>query len=188
MTNLETLKKMATEYNDRLDTFWAEAKLPEVWLDDGYDHFALKAYSREDYEDIIEQFKPVTEFIAEVDLDDRQIATAKLLGHFALNMTLSFSDWMSIDHIEIMLAREDEQGDKPVRFDHSELFKSHGLIPVMKVLEAKGLRPFNPPEFNRSHMWVSIVFGEENDEVKFTDKRLSEIIQDDIRTGRAKIL
>jgi hypothetical protein len=186
MIDLEILKTEAVHYNSRLDVFFAEKNLPEVWLDYGQDHVAVKAYNLRDYEEIIENFKVVSELITEVDRDGRHIATARLLGSLALELNLSLSSWVALRDIEIMLSRPDEQSDDLPRFDHSEIFMPRGLIPVRSVLTAKGIRL--DEEQNETHAWISVVFGDEADEVKFADRRLRDINEADIASRKARII
>lgn len=186
MMDLRLLNEQSDQYSRRLNDFVDQSRLPESWFDHGYDHLAIKAYTIDDYEQTIERFKAVSELITEVDIDDRQIATAELLGEFALTMSVSFGNYVSIKHIEIMLARLGDQNHDSPRLDHAEIYMPRGLVPVRKVLSNKRIPYFD--ELNEAHSWVSVVFGEESDEVKFTDRKLSDINQQQIESSRARII
>jgi hypothetical protein len=182
----EKLLGLTYDYNRRLDEFIAEQELPYTWFDEGIDHVAVKAYHPEDYQGIVARFRPVSEKIVETNMQDRWIATARLMGKFAIRTSLSVSDWVYVKDVEIMLARPEDQGNKPPEFDHSEIYVPDKMIPINRVLERNRLRPQR--ERNDAHEWISITFGEQADEVKFTDTRLSEINERGILSGRAKVL
>ena len=184
--DLDILKAQANVYNARLDKFVAKNRLPQSWFDQGYDHVAVKAYNLEDYRQIIEQFKVVSDRITEADLNHRQIATARLMGQFALGLDLSVGPYVYLRNVEIMLARPNDQSqDLPV-FDHSEIFVPRGLMPIRKVLDEKKIQFL--PQSNKSHEWVSVVFDDDGDEVKFTDRTLEDIVEENIASGKARII
>jgi hypothetical protein len=184
--DLVELEKLSRQYNTRLDEFIANNSLPESWFDAGYDHVAVKAFNLEEYEEIIESFKPVSDRITEIDMDGRQIATATLLGSLALEMSLSLGDYIYVRNVEIMLARPDDQGIDSPRFDHSEIFMPRGLIPVAKILDIKGIDFFD--EENQSHSWISVAFNDGQDEIKFTDRRLGDINEEEIASGNSRVI
>lgn len=182
----EKLLRLAYDYNHRLDDFISKQKLPYTWFDKGQDHVAVKAYHPEDYQGIVRRFKPVSERIAEAKLQNRWIATATLMGNFALKLSLSVSDWMPVKEVEIMLARPEEQSNEPPRFDHSEIYVPDKMIPINRVLKSRDLHPFW--QRNEAHEWISVTFGEQREEVKFTEKRLSEITDEEIEIGKARVI
>jgi hypothetical protein len=173
-------------YCAALDRYLDDKQLPASWFDQGFDHIAIKAYNTSDYKELVSHYKGFSELISEADLDERHIATAQLIGSYGLSLTLiSVESPSLVTSLEIMLARPDDQSDESPHFDHAEVFVPRGLYPVRKVLDAKGLDYLD--EQNKSHEWVSLVFGDEN-EVKFTDTRLRDIVADNLHKGTARII
>jgi len=161
-------------------------ELPRFWFEH-LDHVAFKAYNPNDYQRLIEQFKPMSWQISEVEMDGRYIAAARLLGKHALD--LSMLPWLEdtyVDTVELMLARPEDQGDDRIRFDHLEAFRPYGLLPTKKVLERKAI-PYKP-QSNDSHSWISVLVNNQGQEIKFSDRSLLDIVDSDIESGRARIL
>jgi len=84
------------------------------------------------------------------------------------------------------LAKPEDQSTEPPRLDHAEIFMPRGLIPVRRVLTRNGIDYY--PHANASHAWVSMVINGDKDELKFTDKRLLDIVGEQIGDGTTKII
>ena len=168
-----------------VDSYIHENRLPPSWFDIGYDHIAIKAFNRDDYEDLIEDYKGFAEEIVEADLDGRQISTVKLLGNYAIGMALnSAHQFNQVNYVELMLARPEDQSYEPARLDHSEIFVQRGLTPVRIVLQRKGIHIFE--QSNRNHSWISVTMNDGQDGLKFTDRRLRELSKMGLRQGSAR--
>lgn len=183
--NLVELRREARAYNSRLKEFRERKKLPITWFDAGIDHFAIKAYNPDDYDKLVKNYQPLSSEVAESVLDDRRIATARLLGNYGINIYDVFSDG-PVRLLEIMEARPDDTSEESVRFDHQEIYVPRGILPIKTVLRRKQIDFFE--QENDAHSWVSVDFNMGMDEVKFTDKRLDKIVGDAVKNGRARLL
>jgi len=186
MIDYEGLLRLTNDYNSRLNRFVSAHELPYTWFEKGQDHVAVKAFKPDDYKALVARFEPFSARIVETEMQGRWIATASLMGKFAIMSSLTVSGGIEIENVEIMLARPEDQDNGPPRFDHSEIYAPEKMIPVRSVLRRKGLHP--DWQGNDAHEWVSVVFGEYSEEVKFTEKRLSEIVDQELASGKAKVI
>lgn len=175
-------------YNSSLDRFLGRQKLPPTWFaNGGVDHLAIKTFNSGDYKAYLDSYKQYAERITQTRLDGRYIATIRLLGNYSLTFNLlSVKSANRVTDLELMLARPNEQSELQPRLDHAEIYMKYGLIPVRKVLGNRGLR--FEDHSNGSHEWVSVKFEDGAEEVKFSDRRLSEIMEEEIDFGTAQVL
>lgn len=175
-------------YNSSLDRFLGRQKLPPTWFaNGGVDHLAIKTFNSGDYKAYLDSYKQYAERITQTRLDGRYIATIRLLGNYSLTFNLlSVKSANRVTDLELMLARPNEQSELQPRLDHAEIYMKYGLIPVRKVLGNRGLR--FEDQSNGSHEWVSVKFEDGAEEVKFSDRRLSEIMEEEIDFGTAQVL
>jgi hypothetical protein len=181
------LRQQVKTYTTQLDHFLFQKKFPNSWFGNAsIDHVAIKAFSGTDYEETLNYYKNFSTYISETKMNGRYIATARLVGNYSLVLSLATVGINSqVADLEIMLARpEDQSGDIP-SLDHSEIFLERGLIPVRNVL-TKRMVDFLP-QSNDSHAWVSLMFNDQN-EVKFTDRRLRDLAEEDVQGGQAKVI
>ena len=175
-------------YNSSLDRFLGRQQLPATWFaNGGVDHLAIKTFNSGDYKAYLDSYKQYAERITQTRLDGRYIATIRLLGNYSLTFNLlSVKSANRVTDLELMLARPNEQSELQPRLDHAEIYMKYGLIPVRKVLGNRGLR--FEDHSNGSHEWVSVKFEDGAEEVKFSDRRLSEIMEEEIDFGTAQVL
>jgi hypothetical protein len=173
-------------YNRCLEDFIGTYNLPKSWFEKGVDHFAVKAYNPDDYQKTIREFRDFSFLIAESALQGRRLAAAKLLGDFAIKQNMLFSSVQMVGWIEIMEARPEDRSVDHAQLDHAEIFVPQGIIPMRSVLQSRGLYPID--ESNRSHEWLSVIMKPYEEELKFSDKRLSHIVQADLKAGRATLI
>jgi hypothetical protein len=188
----EELRIQAKVYGLRLNHFLEKKDLPSVWFHneegrDSIDHIAIKTYGTDDYHRTVDYYKRFSTKIAETELEGRYIATAKLLGSYALSIELPHVNSKNfVRNLEIMLARPSQQRREQSSFDHAGVFMERGLIPVRTVLARKEIGYFN--EQHSSHTSVSVLFGEEDDEVKFTDRQSSAVVREQLRNGNSRLV
>ena len=180
------LLERAQDYNQDLEDFIGSNDLPETWFTEGVDHFALKAYSPDDYERTVREINNFSSATAESYIQGRRIAAAQLMGEFALKQDLMFGSSEMVRWVEIIEARPEHQSAEPVRLDHAEVYVPQGIIPMRRVLQRKGLYPVD--EENRSHEWLSVMMKPYDKELKFSDKPLSQIVKADLSAGRSTLL
>jgi hypothetical protein len=182
----EQLAYESQEFNSKLEGFILSNRLPMTWFDVGIDHVAIKAYSPDDYDQLIEQLLPITGLISEVRMDERRLAAARLLGDYAMNLEADFGPDSLVEWIEVMEARPEDQSDEPPKLDHAEVYLPRGLIPIRSVLNTKKI-PFLDQK-NLSHAWVSVVISPEVDELKFADTRLADIVMEDLKNDSSRVI
>jgi hypothetical protein len=182
------LRAEAVKYSLDAGRFIERKQLPLVWFDYGYDHLAIKAYSPRDYEELLSEFKQFSEYIAETEMNGRYIAMAHLVGNYGLKMTVAelSNNPMNVRDIELMLARPDGQTGEHTELDHAEIYMERGLIPVRRVLANKGIQ--YDSQHNDSHSWISTIINQEADELKFSDRRLADIVDEQLENGKSKLI
>lgn len=180
------IKAASRNYNFELDEFIFLHQLPKTWFEGGQDHVAVKDYNAKDYNRLIGELLPYTDLISEVQVNDRRIAAAKLLGEHAIQFVMSFNPYSMVEWIEVMETRPEDQSDEPPHLDHQEIFVPQGIIPVRSVLRRKNIAYLD--QENPAHSWVSVIINPQADELKFTDRQLSDIVAADLKTGRTRVL
>jgi hypothetical protein len=183
------LQAEAAAYNQKLHSFFHANRLPNHWFTEWPpDHIAFKAYNPDEYNNLVDQFRPISAQITEVWQADRRLAAAQLLGEHALDLQTDIIARPGIlQWVELMEAKPDDQADgKQVELDHAEIFLSPGLAVARTFLQRNGIS-FVDQE-NEAHSWISLKINDEGDELKLTDRRLEWLIRDDLKMKRARIL
>lgn len=143
------------------------------------DHFAIKT-DPQSYErlrgELIPQSKEPTE----------KYMNARRIGTFPLRRKLSFSNMLGDTNIlELMEPRPGTKVDTDdiFKIDHAE-FVCEDLEAAMAVLKANNI-PFEPPaDDNLDHKTVVVVINDVVGwEVKFTDKNLMQVVQEQFARG-----
>ena len=174
-------------YSHKLDRFFKPLRLPLSWFEHGFDHIAIKAFNLSDYEELIDHYKDHSQYIYESNQDGRHISAIRLLGHIGLKLALpTVGSETKVLDIELMLARPQDQSAEKPRLDHSEIYVEQGLIPVRNVLNRKGVRYYDEP--GSSPSWVSVVFEDGEQEVRFTDMHLSDIAKENVRKDIGRVI
>ena len=144
---------------------------------------ALKAHNSPDYEELVNEFRPIAAHLYEAQLDGRRIASAKLAINHSLGMQLKPSTHLfprEIRWVELMEARPEDQSEDPVQFDHMEFHFPNGTIPIRAALRRRKI-PFLEQE-NQSHAWLSVIINERADELKFNDQTLESLIAQELES------
>lgn len=95
-----------TEYAEALQAFRTEHDLPAEWFAVP-DHLAVKCAGSADYESTIQTWLPLAAELSYVYLNDRRLATARLLG------PLTVGEFGDIEWLEIMEPRPEKVGQAP---------------------------------------------------------------------------
>jgi hypothetical protein len=156
-------------YATDLGQFVKNERLPIEWFMQP-DHIALKAYNAAGFEKLLHEVRdgdPGAEDITIAEMDGRRLATAFMAGPIALG------PFREVEIVEIMEPRLEKIGKDKVGLDHVEF-----LQPDFAVVQRRLFRTGMSPEVNHnsSHSFLSITFGKDHHELKFTDKSLADIV------------
>ncbi len=142
------------------------------------DHLAFKVADPRDYRSCARSLLELSQlgYGFETRMDNRRIATFKLKDPVRCG-ALGFSHYVEL--IEI----------RPENIDKDKIGPNHAEIVYPKIdvaqttLDSEGI-PYRL-EGNQSHQWISVLLNAQSPEVKLTDRRLEDIIKDELRQGKA---
>jgi hypothetical protein len=167
-----TLKKLKHEINTyarELEIFTRHKISRQLFNEP--DHVAYKAFNTPGFEQFLGQVRAeeLEEDIVIAEMDGRRIATAFLAGSLALG---SFGE---VTVLEIMEPKPEKVGQNRAGLDHVEFYYPD-FGNLQKIL-TRGQVNFSRTSINSSHNFIGVRFGEESHELKFTDKRLADIVK-----------
>lgn len=160
-------------YVRQLTAFVAEHELPSTWFE-VIDHAAFKFRDTSDFEDGIKSFRPMSDEIACITMNNRRLATARL------HMSLMIGKFGAVKWVELMEPRPEKAGRDYVGFEHVEFYYPN-FDQVQQILDSKGIA--YEMQTNPGHNWVNIVINSEGQELKLNDKTLGDIVNHELETG-----
>lgn len=172
---MSALQKVATTYNHLLYQFLQDHNLSNLY-EGPVDHLALKALDTPDYESYLNLIKPSCRERSYIEKGGRRLATAQL------KIPISFGWLGKTAHLEIM---EPKAGESGGFFDHIELFRNN-LSTVTRVLNHADIT-YNLSS-DPSHPTLVVKLSPNGPEVKFTNRRLFDIVKKELSQGLAKTL
>ena len=147
------------------------------------DHLALKAEDGRDYEELLRIFSRISTRVYETLINSRRISVAQLKSFVGLR----FGDTSlgSTRLLEIMEPRPEKAGQDLVGFEHIEL-----VVPQLEgVRQELMLRGSHFQEGgNDYHQTVVLKINDNGQEVKFTNRPLIAIIEEQIKRGETAVL
>lgn len=176
---MNDLDRMCTTYGYELDLAVKEHDLPRE-LFNAPDHVAFKTYDSDGFDDFLNRLRGMAEELSYVRMDNRRIAAAWFAAPIAVK---KFGE---VHWLEVMEPRPKNVGMDIVGVEHME-FHYPDLDKTRQLLKNKGLPLIF--ESNFSHSWLSgIINGDLGLEVKFSDRKLSDIVAEGIKSGQAVVL
>jgi predicted metalloenzyme YecM len=173
----EILQQQANSFAQSLNQFLD--KYPELKSLCNYpiDHMAIKAHGKNDYEtylhSVIQFSIPPTTY---TPMDQRRIATA------ILNEPIDFSHFGSTSILEIIEPKPEKAETVDAKFDHIEI-RNPNFEKIEKVLLRLNI-PYKPYA-NPKHKALVIVINDQEQEIKFTNGNLAEIVKLELTEGKA---
>lgn len=158
------------EYAKALDIFALKKELPYKLLAH-LDHIAIKAANSDNFEVLVERFRPEVEqkkFVC-VEKDGRRLASAPLLGE------ISLGSFATVGRLGIMERRPGTpEAPRPI-VDHTEssVKDLEGLAEIVDVLDLRGIE--FEVQADSSRICLCVIINEDGQELKFTDKALEDI-------------
>jgi hypothetical protein len=175
---MKSFDVQVNDYAATLSSFVREYDLPAEWFAVP-DHVAVKGADKADFEALVEQFRPLSERISCIDMDNRRLATAQLTGDILVGA------FGAVQWVEIMEPRPEKVGKDVVGFEHMEFYYPH-FDRVIDVLNQKGIA--YEMQKNPGHAWANIVLNEKGQELKLNDKPLGTTVFEELEDGRSYIL
>ena len=163
-------------YTASFIAFIASNPLPKNWFN-APDHFAIKCTSKDSYDKTCNDVEKSTyEGIWQIELNNRYLASAKL------SQKIELDNIGSVDWIEIMQPRP---GMEPaeVFVEHVEFYFSN-FDEITEIL-AKNDIVFELQN-NSSHAWVNVVIDKTGREIKFSNKTLADMVEEERSDGKLK--
>lgn len=181
------MKKLAfeiTDYAREVEQGIKDSRLPQEYFKT-IDHIALKAANSHHFDRIIEEFKrgwlAEAEKIFLTTLDGRRIAVGLLTGPLAVGKL------GTVDCLEIMEPRPERVGKERVGLDHAEFMPAMKLADLATRIETvSGIIPEWEPK--AKHNTLCIHLGPNRREVKFTDRELRSIINEEYVAGETDLV
>ncbi len=163
-------------FTSSLTQFVREHDLP-MELFANPDHLAVKARDRNDFDAITAMWRQYAlgGAIHAIDMDGRTLATLQT------KQSIITEPFGSVEWLEIMEPRAHKVGKGVVGLEHME-FYTPDLDEVTRQLLKHGVRDYDR-ESNPGHNWVSVVFNQGGQEIKFNDKPLAAVIRDEADEG-----
>lgn len=178
MISPDRLQELLLAYSEEAKLFFYSYGLANLVLDVPVDHVAIKALNREVYELYLETYSPLAKRIFYEEVNKRDLALADLL------QPLDAATFGTIPLLEIMEPKPGAIATTHDLIDHIELLVPD-LEPVKATLAAKDVK--FTVQSNDNNTTIVIPINEWEQEVKFTDKSLLDIANDQVAKGVAKI-
>lgn len=160
-------------YANQLEEFVDLYALPDEWFQRP-DHVAIKCADARDYDATIKVLKSDAEYIGEVKMNGRRLASIKLIG------CIGFRSFGKIYWVEVMEPRPEKIGKDIVGLEHAEFFYPD-FEEVKEVLGS--LDVSYEMQSNPNHQWINIGINKRGQELKLNDKPLAEITLEEARAG-----
>ncbi len=171
MVILEELRTKLHAYTDEVKLFFHAYGLGDLVVDKHIDHVAVKALNRKEYEQYLEVYLPLCKRLSYEQVNDRDLATAELHDE------LDAGTFGKVSIVEIMEPRPNAAVTTHDMIDHFEVLVE-SLEDIKQILSDKGVE-FTEQE-NPAHKTVVIAINEWEQEVKFTDRGLLDIVNSHI--------
>ncbi|HSX45213.1 MAG TPA: hypothetical protein VLF39_03880 [Candidatus Saccharimonadales bacterium] len=139
------------------------------------DYLALKAADEDDFNKLIEKFRPMSHEITAVRRDDRLVATAELLG------TIALPPFGPIDWVRISEPKPKSKGQDRIGLDHVGFYR----VDYDKTKDE--LTEKEIPFTKRKHdfgSYIEVGFGNDR-EVKLTSRATQNIVWDEMAMRKA---
>ena len=154
--------------------FTASNPLPKNWFG-APDHFAIKCASKDSYDETCDDVEKFSDGgIWQIELNNSYLASAKL------SQKIELDNIGSVDWIEIMQPRPGMEPDSDF-VEHVEFYYPN-FDEITEIL-AKNDIVFELQD-NSSHSWVNVVIDKTGREIKFSNKTLAKIVEEEKRVGR----
>ena len=179
MITPERLQQLLPAYAEEAKLFFYSYGLADLVIDLPIDHIAIKALDRKVYYEYLNSFLPLTTRMSFEAVGPRDIATAEL------STPLDAGTFGTVALLEIMEPKPGAIATTHDLIDHIELLVPD-LKPITDALDEKGV--IFKVQSNENHTAVVMEVNEWGQEVKFTDRSLSDITEKQIANGAAKII
>lgn len=178
--NQQTLQRQADSFLSSLSTFLEKyPQLKSQIKNYPIDHLAIKSFATEDYELFVESLKEYSQSLSYTPMDNRRIATAML------KKPIIFSELGKTNILEVIEPKPEKSEKTSARFDHIEI-RNPNFEKIEKILKKLNI-PYKPYA-NPKHKALVIEINDEEQEIKFTDGNLFEIVQKELTEGTAQKL
>jgi len=175
---IKDLQIQAYEYVHDLEVYLTQSKLLGLF-NPPIDHFAIKATNSQSYEKLVESARQISNKISYVYLDQRRLATAEL------TVPIEFVKLGQTSYLEIMEPRPNAAASLIDFFEHAEIYSQDlGKIKSILALEQVVHQEYKNP----NHEVVVLEINKAKQEIKFTNKHLSQIIKDQEERGEVTLL
>jgi predicted metalloenzyme YecM len=176
------LQEEINQYCQNLRQFLFQNDLEELVLNCSIDHFAIKLANSDHYSKYIDSLKKDSSSISDTEMHNRRLATA------LLNQPLMFmliKQQTSCNVMEIIEPKPEKANKRLVGFEHIEIYHKD-LDRVKQFLKSKNVA-FEDYE-NPHHRAAVLVINDKGQEIKFTDSRLEEIVEQQIAAGSSTVI
>lgn len=178
MLNTEEITTKLPVFAEEAKLFFHAYGLGNLVVDKPVDHAAIKGLNKDEYNQYLLLFLPLSKRLSYEDVGPRQIAIGELYE------PLDCGTFGTVSTIEIMEPKPDAAVTTHDMIDHIELLTTD-LQEVIHQLTDKGVE-FSWQE-NPAHNAVVVAINEWGQEVKFTDRPLQDIAEKHIAAGVAKV-
>ena len=143
------------------------------------DHLMIKTTSPSDFDKKVKAINPWSEQVAFMEIDERFLVAAHLV------VPLTMTQYRPVEWLEIMEPKSPEStsdypGAEYVEFYHNNFNEAGLLMKKRRITYEKRV--------DGHHRWWNIRINDEGQELRITDKPLSEIIGQELDDGTARQL
>ncbi|MEX1059186.1 MAG: hypothetical protein WEC17_02030 [Candidatus Saccharimonadales bacterium] len=181
LTPPEDINSSVEEYGQQFRHFTDAFDIPAALMREP-DHLMLKAADPVDFAEKVREIKPWTdqEQVAFMQLDWRFLAMAHLAVPYALAPS------RHVDWLEIMERKEasgyDYIGVEYASFYYPDINKAEGLI------NSRGIKIERLHDESRRWRWLNITMNDGGQEVRLSDTKLVEIVEQELEDGTARLI
>lgn len=178
MINHARLQELLLAYDEEVKLFFYAYGLADLVVDKALDHVAVKGLDSVKYQEYLKEFAPYCKRLSYEPVGPRDLAIGEL------KEPLDGGTLGLVSTLEIMEPKPDTIPTTHDLIDHIEILVDD-LATVKSALESKNVE--FKEQSNDKHTAIVVEINEWGQEVKFTDRTLQSIAEEQIAAGTAKI-
>ncbi|HEY5550086.1 MAG TPA: hypothetical protein VIK37_02725 [Candidatus Saccharimonadales bacterium] len=181
LTPPEEINDLVSDYRKQLDYFAYSVDFPPTLFQEP-DHMMLKAADPMDFAEKVREIKPWTdnEEVAFMELDWRFLAMA----HLAVPYVLAPSK--HVDWLEIMEPK-DAEGYDFIGVEYASFYYPD-ISKAEKLLAARSINVERLHDEPRQWRWLNVVMNNAGQELRISDTKLIEVVEQEIEDGTARLI
>lgn len=168
----------ALSYGQNLSWFVWKENFPDELLAEP-DHIMVKAPTPSDFEKRVQSLKPLAAESRFLEIDSRFLVAFRMIGAVAIQPS------KRVEMVEVMETRHPDSQEEFVGVEYNTFYYPN-FNEARKKLRNRRIEYITRSD--EYHRWINIRINNDGQEVRITDKRLAETLDEELDSGIARIL